>query len=77
MTLQTINPQVALQFSNDGGFTWGKEYWKPLGRVGAFGQQLCWDRLGSARDRVFRIIIMDPVKVILTDAMYNSTEGTA
>jgi hypothetical protein len=71
-----INPQICLQYSSDGGFTWSNERWKPLGKVGEFKRSVYWDRCGSARDRVFKIVITDPVKVILVQAFIETDQGT-
>jgi hypothetical protein len=60
-TGQGSDPQVMLQFSDDGGRTWSTEKWRGLGRIGEFKRRACWNRLGQARDRIYRFSISDPV----------------
>jgi len=62
---QGSNPQVMLQISNDGGRTWGSEKWKSAGRIGEYKTRVKWNRLGTSRDRVFRIRMSDPVKWVI------------
>jgi hypothetical protein len=69
---QGSDPQVVLQWSDDGGHTWSSESWTSaggqVGGVGDFKKRVIWRRLGSFRDRVFRVKISDPVKVTLIGA---------
>jgi hypothetical protein len=62
------DPQAFLQWSDDGGRTWSNEYWGSLGKIGEYKDRLHWHRLGMSRDRVFRLTISDPVKIVLIDA---------
>jgi len=64
-----------LQWSNDGGYTWSSEMWKEIGRVGQHKHMVYWDRLGRARDRVFRVAISSPVKVVLVDSWIDADGG--
>lgn len=57
-----VDPQIALQSSDDGGRTWGNERWRSVGKAGQFGIRVQWNRCGSAFRRVFRITMSDPVK---------------
>lgn len=75
--LQPINPWVILQYSDDGGQTWSNEYWRSPGGVGEYKTRVRWNRLGRSRDRVFRIVVSDPCKWILTDAMIDTDLGTS
>jgi len=65
-----------LQWSSDGGFTWSDEVWRRMGKIGEHSHAIYWDRLGRGRDRVFRIAISEPVKVVLVDAWVDADEGT-
>lgn len=58
----TAAPQIALQISKDGGHTWGTERWKSMGAAGEYKTRVRWNRLGSGRNFVPRVIISDPVK---------------
>lgn len=65
---QFTDPQAMLQWSDDGGHTWSNEYWVPIGKVGEYKTRAKWRRLGRSRDRVFRLMIVDPVKVVIIGA---------
>lgn len=65
---QGYNPQMTLELSDDGGRTWRTKPTKSLGLLGEYKSVVKWDSLGSSRDRVYRISISDPVKVVISDA---------
>lgn len=56
-----IAPQVILQWSTDGGFTWSNEHRTTLGLVGERKVRAVWRRLGRSLDRVFKVTVSDPV----------------
>lgn len=62
----TLDPQIMLQISKDGGNTWGVERWVDLGQVGEYRKRAIWHRLGMARDWVFRFRITDNIKKVIT-----------
>jgi PKD repeat protein len=68
------SPQAMLQISDDGGFTWGSERWENIGKIGEYRTRMHWHRLGSSRNRVFRLVISDPVKRALIGCRV-TTEG--
>lgn len=70
-TVQGKNPQAMLDFSNDGGHTWSNQYWASFGAEGQTRTRAKWRRLGWGRNRVFRISISDPVKVVMMGAEIN------
>lgn len=59
------DPVAELSWSNDGGHTWGNPYPASIGKVGEFKKKLRWRRLGWSKDRVFKLVISDPVKKVL------------
>ena len=65
---QGSNPQAMLSWSDDGGFTFGKERWDSPGRVGEYKTRMHWHSLGSSRNRIFRFKMTDPVKVVLIES---------
>lgn len=71
---QGSDPQVMLQFSDDGGRRWSSEKWRSLGAIGEYKQRVIWNRLGSSRDRVYRYAISDPVRRTLTNAILNGDD---
>jgi len=70
-TAQGTDPQVMLRWSDDGGFTWGNEHWRSMGKIGQKGRRVIWRRLGmttKTRDRVYEISGTDPVKINIMGA---------
>ena len=65
---QDSNPMVMLDTSDDGGKTFGNERWMPAGKIGEYTKRLIWNRMGSSRDRIFRIKMTDPVKWVVLGA---------
>jgi hypothetical protein len=59
---QGQNPQVMLRWSDDGGFTWSNEHWTSIGLAGETKNRAMWRQLGRARDRVYEVVISDPVQ---------------
>lgn len=74
---QGTDPQAILQFSDDGGHSWSNEKWASLGKIGERFTRAIWRRLGSARDRVFKVTITDPIKVTLIGAELELEPGAA
>lgn len=75
---QGVNPQVMLQCSDDGGLTWGNAVWATAGgQIGATKTRVRWRRLGKSRDRVFKVTITDPVKVVMVGASADVAVGPA
>jgi len=69
------NPKAMLRWSNDGGSTWSKEYWVGIGAIGRFKNRAIWRRLGMARDRVFEVVVTDPVKCVIVSANLKASVG--
>ena len=65
---QGEDPQIMLQISNDGGHTYGSERWRGAGRLGEYRKRVKWNRLGTSRDRVWKIKCTDPVKWVILGA---------
>lgn len=70
---QGSDPQAMLDWSDDGGHTWSNEVWASVGKIGEYRTRLRWRRLGRSRDRVFRVTITDPVKVVIVGATVEVT----
>lgn len=63
-------PHVNLEISDDGGNTWLMLPPRELGRVGEYNHVVRWNRLGQARDRVYRMSVDDAaVPVYVTDTV--------
>jgi len=74
-TAQGTDPKVMLQWSDDGGHSWSNEHWRGIGKIGETRTRVIWRRLGSSRDRVYRVMISDPVKVALIGADVEFIQG--
>ena len=71
----TDNPKAMLRWSNDGGSTWSKEHWSNIGQLGKFKNRAIWRRLGWSRDRVFEVVVTDPVNAVIISANLKAEEG--
>jgi hypothetical protein len=66
---QGSDPQVMLEWSDDGARTWSGEIWAPLGKIGEYYRRTEWRRLGRIPyDRVWRFKVSDPVPVTFMKA---------
>ena len=76
-TGQGVDPQIMLQWSDDGGRTWSREHWVSAGPMGQYRFRAIWRRLGRSRNRVWRIVQSDPTKVAWIDAFMQLDRGTS
>lgn len=60
--------QIFLMWSDDRGHTYGSPVGQPIGRPGAYLTSPQWQRLGYARDRVFKLEWSVPVATALQGA---------
>jgi len=67
-TGQGSDPEVMLQISKDGGKTYGPERWVKAGKAGKYTRRVRWTRNGAARQRVFKVMMTDPVPWRVTNA---------
>lgn len=61
-----LDPSITLEWSNDGGRTWTTAPLKTLGARGSYLSRVRWDRLGAARERVFRMSVSDDVPLLVS-----------
>lgn len=73
-TGQGSMPIALLDWSDDGGHSWSNQHAAPLGAIGQFRARARWNRLGRARDRVYRLTISDPIKRVILGAALNPEE---
>jgi len=76
-TIATLgaNPQAMLRWSNDGGSTWSNEHWTSIGVQGRYKNRAIWRRLGMARDRIFEVVVTDPIKAVIVAANLKAEAG--
>ncbi len=76
-TGQGSDPQITLQVSTDGGYTFVSKGSKSFGTLGSYSTRIQWNLLGSSRDWVFDFTVTDPVDHVLMDCYANVHLGTA
>ena len=59
-TGQGSDPQVIMDYSDDGGENFGNQRWGSIGKIGEYRKRAIWRRLGSFRERNFRFTYTDP-----------------
>jgi hypothetical protein len=69
------NPQAMLRWSSDGGSTWSNEHWSQIGKVGKYRNRIIWRRLGYARDRIFEVVVTDPIFACIVSANLKASAG--
>lgn len=58
-------PMVSLSWSDDRGVTFGFPVQQSIGKGGEYLTQVSWNRLGMARDRIFKMQMSEPIKFAL------------
>ena len=67
---------ISLEWSNDRGHSWSNPVSQPMGATGQYGKTLTWQRLGMARDRVWKLQWSCPSATALQGAWIEvSAEG--
>lgn len=74
-TGQGSDPEVMLDFSDDGGQTWESLPNRSLGAIGEYLHRVIWHNLGSSTQRVYRAAVSDPVRVTVTDTLLDARGG--
>jgi len=75
---QGSDPKIVLDYSDDGGRTWSsRKPWRSMGKIGDNRQRLRWNRQGRSRNRVYRVVITDPVKRAIIAAHADVRVGTS
>lgn len=74
-TGQGSDPEIMMEYSDDGGITWKSLPNKKLGPIGARRYRPFWAGLGSASLRVYRGAITDPVRAVIADTVLDVQGG--
>ena len=69
------DPQAMLRWSSDGGSTWSNEHWATIGKIGKYQNRIIWRRLGWSRDRIFEVVVTDPIKACIISANLKASVG--
>jgi hypothetical protein len=76
VTGQGSDPTAWLSWSDDGGHTFGEQIAAPLGKIGEYRRLVEWRRLGSARERVFRLQWSDPIYTTIAAVNVEAEAGS-
>ena len=68
-------PKIYLDWSDDGGHTWSSKREASMGTVGNYLPMVVFNRLGSARERVFRVSGSDSVKTVILGGYVEVQKG--
>ncbi|AXI01429.1 hypothetical protein [Aquirhabdus parva] len=60
--------KLMVTWSDDHGNTWSNNRLLPLGKVGEYRKRVETRRMGSGRDRVYRVRCTDPVNIVIVEA---------
>lgn len=71
------NPVITLETSSDGGATWSNPIRATFGSTGDYLKRARWQRLGSSRDRMFRVTVTEPVRCVMLSAYLDFNVGAA
>ena len=76
-TGQGADPQVRMDFSDDGGRTFSSEFSRSIGKIGEYNHRSIWRRQGRFPvSRTIRLTITDPVKANLLRLAATAETGT-
>jgi Neuraminidase (sialidase) len=70
--IDVIDPQIMMQYSDNGGYTWSNEKWVSVGKIGEYKTKVRWSRLGSSRNRVFKIMYSEKTFYQINGAYLNA-----
>lgn len=69
------DPKISLRWSDDRGRHWSYPLVRPLGQAGQFKHFPSFNRLGSAKDRIFELEYTDPAKIRIFGAEADVSGG--
>lgn len=67
-TGQGSDPEVMLEYSDDGGHSWSNIKTAKIGKIGEYKRRVRFGPTGQSRNRVWRLSMTDPVKFALFGA---------
>lgn len=62
------DPQIMMSISRDGGHTYGAEVTRPIGKIGEYKRRAVFNRVGRARDWLYKFRVVEPIKVVFVKA---------
>ena len=52
------------------------EHWASIGVQGAYKNRVIWRRLGQSRDRIYEVVVTDPINAVITAANLKADAGS-
>ena len=74
-TGQGSDPKIMVRYSDDGGKSFKNERMISMGKQGEYTRRVHLHKLGRARDRVFEVVITDPIPVRLVEGYIDADQG--
>lgn len=75
-TGQGSDPQIMMDYSDDGGRTFNnRQLWRSMGKIGEYQARLRWMQQGQSRNRIYRVSVSDPVKRSIISAHLDIAPG--
>lgn len=71
---QGSDPQVSVDWSDDGGHIWSNVRTRSVGKRGEYSGRVVLTGLGKSRNRIYRIRVSDPVKWVLIEGYLDVEE---
>lgn len=71
------DPRVACYISKDGGKTFGLPRYRSLGKMGKYNNRVRFGPFGSSTDLVVKIVVSEPVRVVMLSGYLDWEGGTA
>ena len=68
------NPKCLLYISDDNGISYGNERESEIGQIGQYEYRTRFLCLGHSRNRVYKVVVTDPVKIILVGIVADMEE---
>lgn len=69
------DPEIILQWSDDGAITWSNEHKVKVGKIGERKTRAVWRQLGRSRNRIYRVIFTAACKVFWNAARLDADKG--
>jgi hypothetical protein len=63
------DPQISMRYSNDGGYTWSHHMARDIGEIGQYANHISWNMLGTGREWIFELVIVEPIKFSIIEAI--------
>jgi hypothetical protein len=76
VTGQGSDPEIMMQYSDDGGHTWSYESWSKIGKIGEYANRVRWQGLGQSRNRIYKFALTDSINLQIVSAYVKASRGT-